>query len=58
MLAGLHQERPCRLAGLCGQSLAHKTTAGFNAPVGYPAYLYADAWQSTLPFCLLAGMLT
>ena len=29
----LHQqERPCRLAGLCGQALAHKSISGFQAP--------------------------
>jgi len=34
MLAQLReQERPCRrLAGLCGQALAHKSVSGFHAP--------------------------
>jgi hypothetical protein len=36
MLDKLHQERPCRLAGLCGQALAHKSVSGFNAPVRAP----------------------
>ena len=36
MLDKLHQERPCRLAGLCGQALAHKSVSGFSAPVRAP----------------------